>query len=130
MLNEFLYENELEAHARDLDSHADRRAWIAPLLATLVTVPGALLALGFTMITPMACDECDTAQGDRFDASYYPAFWGFLIGLVLPLGLLLASWCLPWRRRHTARRVVLAVLAPATLLVLVAVFAALVDWPK
>lgn len=123
-------DNPLHGHAQALDPHADRRAWVAPLLSTLVTLPGALVALAYTMLAPMACDSCSDADSARFDTSFHPAFHGFLIGLVVPLGLLLASWGLPWQQRNAARRLVLAPLAPGAVVLLAVLFTALVDWPR
>ncbi|MGW8490971.1 hypothetical protein [Streptomyces sp. NPDC055886] len=46
-----------------------------------------------------------------------------------PLAVLIASWAVPHRLRHAARRFVLALAAPATVVVTFVAFMALVDWP-
>ncbi|GAA3153940.1 hypothetical protein GCM10010449_84300 [Streptomyces rectiviolaceus] len=77
----------------------------------------------------MACDSCTTSEADRFNPSFDTAFTVFLFGLTVPAGLLLAAWALPWQKRHAARRALLAVLAPVSVLALYLLFAGLVDWP-
>ncbi|WP_158717924.1 hypothetical protein [Streptomyces sp. NRRL F-2664] len=57
------------------------------------------------------------------------AFPVFGSGLAAVLVLLLAAWALPWRRRHAAARVWLAVIAPAAVVLDFVVFNGLVDWP-
>ncbi|WP_328910817.1 hypothetical protein OG230_15580 [Streptomyces sp. NBC_00234] len=113
----------------DLTSPRDSRAWIAPLVSTLVTLPLAFFALVFGALSPMACDSCMDAEADRFDASFGPAWTVLCCGLVLALILLVAAWALPWRPRNAARRVLVTVLAPATVFLTYVTFAALVDWP-
>ncbi|MFI5941464.1 hypothetical protein ACIBCB_14575 [Streptomyces uncialis] len=107
----------------------DPRAWVAPLLSSLVTVPLILVSLFFAGLSQMACGACTEAELDRFDPSFGTAFDVFRYGLLVPAALLLASWFLPWRRRHAATRIVLAVLAPFTVAGPVLAFAGLVDWP-
>ncbi|MER6450485.1 hypothetical protein [Streptomyces venezuelae] len=111
------------------DTSRDRRAFVAPLVATLLTLPTAAVALFFAGISPMACDSCGTAASDRFDASYEVAFTVFGFGLLVVLVLLVAAWVLPWQRRYAAARVWCAVAAPATVVLDFAVFHGLVDWP-
>lgn len=104
-----------------------RHTWIAPLIATVVTLPLAFFALVSSMLAPMACDSCSDADSDRFDASFGPAWTVSCTGLVLALAVLIASWlCV---RRRPAAAIVLAVTAPATAAVTWAAFMALVDWP-
>ncbi|MDV5143577.1 hypothetical protein R1T08_04555 [Streptomyces sp. SBC-4] len=105
------------------------RAWIAPAVATAVTLPLAFLAFVFVALSPMACGNCSGARRAAFSATFMTAFWTFAIGLLLPLGLLVTSWVLPWRQRHTARRRKVAALAPTAVVVLYLLFLALVDWP-
>ncbi|MEU7556461.1 hypothetical protein AB0B01_29760 [Streptomyces sp. NPDC044571] len=107
-----------------------RRAFIAPLVSTLVTLPAALVAFFTVGMSPMACDSCNGDVADRFDASYEVAFPTFTAGLLVVLVLLVACWALPWQRRNAARRVVLALFAPAAVMLDYLVFAALVDWPS
>lgn len=105
------------------------RAWIAPAVATVVTLPIAFVAFVFVALSPMACDSCSGARSSAFSASFMPAFWTFAIGLLLPLGLLVTSWVLPWRHRNTVRRRKAAALAPTAVVLLYLLFLALVDWP-
>ncbi|WP_406055000.1 hypothetical protein OG462_05545 [Streptomyces sp. NBC_01077] len=104
-------------------------AWIAPTVATVLTLPLAFVAFICVALSPMACDPCSGARSAEFSADYMPAFWTFLVGLVLPLGLLVTSWALPWRRRHTVRRCTIAALAPVSVVLLSLLFLGLVDWP-
>ena len=104
-------------------------AWIAPLVSTLVTVPLGLLVLFFAGLSPMACDSCNGAEADRFDASFAVAFPVVVTGLLLALGLLITSWALPRRVRNAARRVGFALAAPATVCLAGMVFAGLLDTP-
>ncbi|MFD4692533.1 hypothetical protein [Streptomyces sp. NPDC058463] len=105
------------------------KAWAAPLVSTVVTLPGAALALFFGGLSPMACDSCEGAQEDRFTRSFDSGWAVLCTGLVLALAVLVASWALPWHRRHAANRVLLAVTAPAVVLCAFIAFVALVDWP-
>ncbi|MEU0360255.1 hypothetical protein [Streptomyces cyaneofuscatus] len=111
------------------DTTRDHRAWIAPLVCTLVTLPMGLAALFVGGLTPMACDSCDGTAAARFDASFVPAWTVLCVGLLLAVMVLVASWTVPWQVRNTARRVGLALAAPATTMVTFVAFMALVDWP-
>ncbi|MEW2137258.1 hypothetical protein AB0892_11735 [Streptomyces sp. NPDC005409] len=111
------------------DTTRHGRAFVAPLVSTLLTLPMAAVAFFFVGLSPMACDSCDGAASDRFDASYEVAFPVFGTGLLAVLVLLVAAWGLPWQRRHAAARVWLAVIAPAAVVLDVLVFHSLVDWP-
>ncbi|MFE1551667.1 hypothetical protein [Streptomyces sp. NPDC058718] len=116
----------------DRSPAADERAphaWIAPAASTVVTLPLAFLAFVFVALSPMACDSCSSAESAAFNDAFVPAFWTFAIGLLLPLGLLVTSWALPWRHRHTARRRKAAALAPAAVVLLYLLFLALVARP-
>ncbi|MFF5972132.1 hypothetical protein ACFY7C_11505 [Streptomyces sp. NPDC012769] len=112
----------------DADARATG-AWIAPLVSTLVTVPLGLVALFFAGLSPMACDSCNEAEADRFDASFAVAFPVFVTGLLVSLALLIISWALPWRVRHSARRVGFAFAAPLAIVLAGMVFAGLLDTP-
>ncbi|MFE5655427.1 hypothetical protein ACFQ9H_04365 [Streptomyces sp. NPDC056517] len=114
--------------APDGDEHTPH-AWIAPLVATVLTLPLAFVAFIGVALSPMACDPCSGPRSAEFSADFVPAFWTFLVGLVLPLGLLVTSWALPRRRRHTARRLTTAALAPLSVVLLYLLFLGLVDWP-
>ncbi|MFJ4770564.1 hypothetical protein ACIP88_15835 [Streptomyces uncialis] len=107
----------------------DPRAWLAPLVSSLVTVPLMLVSLFFAGLSQMACGACTATELDRFEPSFGTAFDVFRYGLLVPAALLLASWFLPWRRRHAATRIVLAVLAPFTVAGPALAFAGLVEWP-
>ncbi|MFE7484559.1 hypothetical protein [Streptomyces sp. NPDC057552] len=111
------------------DITRDPRGWIAPLTATLVTVPAGFIALLFGGLTPMACDACNGAAADRFDASFGPAWTVLWVGLLIALMVLIAGWTTPWQVRNASRRLALALTAPATVLVTFVAFMALVDWP-
>ncbi|MCX4726254.1 MULTISPECIES: hypothetical protein [unclassified Streptomyces] len=53
----------------------------------------------------------------------------FVLGLLLPLGFLFASWSLPRQQRNNDRRLLLALAAPVSLLLVFLLFRGLVDWP-
>lgn len=106
-----------------------RRAWIGPLLSTLLTLPTAFAAFVGVALSPMSCGSCTAAQVDRFSPSFDTAYTVFLFGLIVPAVLLISAWALPWQQRHAARRALLAVLAPVSVLAVYVLFAGLVDWP-
>ncbi|MFH9744938.1 hypothetical protein ACH4MN_10880 [Streptomyces anulatus] len=111
-------------------THApDPRAWVAPLISTIVTLPMGLVALFIGGLTPMACDSCNGAAADRFDASFTTAWTVLWIGLILALIVLVAAWAVPHQLRYAARRVGLALTAPTVVGVTFVAFMALVDWP-
>ncbi|MEV6438699.1 hypothetical protein [Streptomyces anulatus] len=111
-------------------THApDPRAWVAPLISTIVTLPTGLVALFIGGLTPMACDSCNGAAADRFDASFATAWTVLCVGLVLALIVLVAAWAVPHQLRYAARRVGLALTAPTVVGVTFVAFMALVDWP-
>ncbi|MFB6516042.1 hypothetical protein ACFCW4_39745 [Streptomyces virginiae] len=105
------------------------RAFVAPLVSTLLTLPMAAIAFFFVGLSPMACDSCGDAASDRFDASYDVAFPVFGFGLLVVLVVLVAAWALPWQQRYAAARVWFAVVAPAAVVLDAVVFNGLVDWP-
>ncbi|MFD3542872.1 hypothetical protein ACFWUQ_25740 [Streptomyces sp. NPDC058662] len=111
------------------DTSRDPRAFVAPLLSTLLTLPLGTAALFLVGLSPMACDSCDEAASDRFDASYSVASTFFGLALLVAGALLVACWALPRRRRDAARRVGLALAAPGAVVLGYLVFHALVDWP-
>ncbi|MFE5941432.1 hypothetical protein [Streptomyces sp. NPDC056480] len=110
------------------DEHTPH-AWIAPTVATVLTLPLAFVAFIGVALSPMACNPCSGARSAEFSADFVPAFWTFLVGLVLALALLVTSWALPRRRRHTVRRLTAAALAPVSVLLFSLLFLGLVDWP-
>ncbi|GAA3835835.1 hypothetical protein GCM10023083_79890 [Streptomyces phyllanthi] len=107
-----------------------RGAWLPPLASTLTTLPLALFAFGYAGLSPMACDSCNGAEADRFTESFDVAFTVLSAGLVASLILLVLSWCLPWTRRYASRRGILAVGAPAMVLIAFVMFLGLVRWPS
>lgn len=106
----------------------DRYALIAPIVTTLITLPLGLGAFGFAGLSPMACDSCNGEAARRFDDSFGSAFAVLQVGLVVALVLLVATWALPWQQRNAAKRVLLAALAPAAVLLAWLVFYGMVDW--
>ncbi|MYY06843.1 MULTISPECIES: hypothetical protein [unclassified Streptomyces] len=114
--------------SQDLDTDdRPRHTWVATLISAVITLPLAFLALIYTMFTPMICDSCSEADGDRFEASFLPAWTVFCCGLVLALVALIASWvCLG---RKPAAAILLAVAAPVTVLLTWLLFIGLIDWP-
>jgi type IV secretory pathway VirB6-like protein len=92
-------------------------SWVAPLISTVVTVPGGALAVFFAMFSAMICDPCHGKQADDFDQTYAVAFSLFLVVLLVALALLITSWVLPWFSRNTGRRIGYAFAAPACVLV-------------
>ncbi|MFD7749102.1 hypothetical protein ACFV2V_23325 [Streptomyces sp. NPDC059698] len=111
------------------DETPDRRAWVAPLISTVLTLPMGLVALFVAGLSPMACDSCNGAAADRFHDSWTVGWTVLWIGLLVALAVLIAAWAVPHRLRHAARRVGLALAAPATVVVAFVAFMALVDWP-
>lgn len=111
----------------------DERGWLAPLISAAITLPFAAFAFLLTYFLAafdaMACDPCTPAEVDHYGGSFETGLRVFHYGLVVPLVLLLASWGLPWRSRHSTLRTVLAVLAPLSVLLSFLLFIYLVDWP-
>lgn len=102
---------------RAWDPERDRRAFVAPLIATVVSAPLMVLDAVCVLFSPMATDSC-TAHGCReLDRALLAAPCVLLLAWAA-LGL---SWALPWRLRYRAARVAPAVAAPllaaATLLI-------------
>ncbi|MEU6848067.1 hypothetical protein ABZ930_40055 [Streptomyces sp. NPDC046716] len=112
-----------------MTQESSSRQWIAPLLSTLATIPGAFFAYLFAGLSGMACDSCTDAQADRFDPSFDRAFTVFGWGLTVALLVLVTAWLLPWRERFTGWRIGLAVGAPFLVVLSGLAFGGLVDWP-
>ncbi|MFD5202914.1 hypothetical protein ACFWM7_22795 [Streptomyces sp. NPDC058375] len=117
------------APATTSDETPDDHAWIAPLISSVVTVPSGLFALLYGALSPMECGSCGGAVADRFHDSFMTAWTVLWIGLLIALIVLIASWAVPHQARYAARRVGLALAAPATVGVTFVAFMALVDWP-
>ncbi|MFE2169805.1 hypothetical protein ACFXB3_32855 [Streptomyces sp. NPDC059447] len=115
--------------APNLDPDRDGRAFIAPLVSTLLTLPLGLMSLFFAGISPMACDSCNGQAAHDFDASFQTAWPLLMAGLVVVAGLLVWCWALPWRKANAARRVGIAIAAPAVAVLNTVVFWALLDLP-
>lgn len=107
-----------------------RRAWVAPLIATVLTLPASFFAFVFAGLAPMACDSCNGAEADRFTAGFDTAYAVLRVGLGVAFVLLLVGWCLPWSERNAAPRWILALLAPCTVLLSVLLFVSMVPWPS
>ncbi|WP_327355724.1 hypothetical protein [Streptomyces sp. NBC_01304] len=116
----------------DLESSPDDpipRAWLAPLLSTVVTLPLACFAYIVVAFSAMACDSCSDADSERFESSWDIAFPVYGLGHVVTLGLLIAGWTVPAQLRYRGRRVAFAWLAPLSLVALYLVFWGLLDLP-
>jgi hypothetical protein len=107
-----------------------RRAWVGPLVATVLTLPVSFFAFVFAGLAPMACDSCDGAEADRFTRGFDSAYTVFQVGVGAAFVLLLVSWCLPWSERNVVPGWVLALLPPLTALFSVLIFASMVPWPS
>ncbi|MFI0220392.1 hypothetical protein [Streptomyces lydicus] len=95
---------------RPTEDDRDPLAIVAPAVSTAVTLWGGFV-LGYLALLTLAL--CGNACNNDPDASLIltVCVWS----LVVPTVLLLISWFLPWRRRHTATRVAFAILAPFSL---------------
>ncbi len=78
----------------------DRRAWVAPLVATVLLMflgPAALLFGGLSAMATDACgpDHCSAALNSRLSVIHGTLSYG-----TLPtLAALVTAWLLPWRLR-------------------------------
>lgn len=97
----------------------DPRAYIAPLIGTLLAGPVLVLCSMAALISPMATDSC-TAHG------CHALYWALALApclIAAGYAALALAWALPWRRRMRAARIVLSAAAPllagATVLVYV-----------
>ncbi|MEU4849217.1 hypothetical protein [Streptomyces gilvosporeus] len=108
------------------DGDSDPNAWIAPLASTAITAITGFFAVIVGMMSPMVCDSCSSAEADRFGT----LFLAYFCGLLVPVALLLASWILPWRRKYAVIRIVLAALAPCSVVALVVLYYMLINSVK
>jgi len=92
-------------------------SWVAPLISTVVTVPGGLLAFFFAGLSAMICDPCNGAQASQFDRTFGIAFSVFSLVLLVALGLLITSWVQLSLGSNAARSIGFAAAAPACVLV-------------
>ncbi|WP_062010324.1 hypothetical protein [Streptomyces hygroscopicus] len=103
---------------------------MAPLLATVVTLPLTFFLTIGVMLSPMECDPCTGATLSRFTHSFNIAWRVYIYGLVVPAGMLLTAWALPRRRRHTPLRTTLAALTPCSVVFLYLVFSSILESPS
>lgn len=102
--------------------------WGASVVATLVTLFVGLCAWLFVRMMPIECQMyCDEAELRRYDDTYRAAFRFFMCGLSVPLLALLESYRLAWRRQHPARRILLTLAAPVSMLFLYVITESLLD---
>ncbi|WP_275463681.1 hypothetical protein [Streptomyces noursei] len=111
------------------EQERDLRVWVGPLVSGVVTVVAGFFALGVLGFSAMACDSCSSEKAHGFDASISTALMVLKVGYVVPAGLLVAAWGLPWERRNAGRRAMLALSAPLSVVALFVACMALVRWP-
>ncbi|MFE7312742.1 hypothetical protein ACFU7T_06470 [Streptomyces sp. NPDC057555] len=119
----------MEERALAPDEERDGRAWTGPLVSTVVTLVAGFFARVVLGFSAMACDGCGSEQAHGFDASISTAVMVLKFGFLVPVGLLVAAWGLPWERRNAGRRALLALTAPLAVVVLFVACMALVRWP-
>ncbi|MCE4947106.1 hypothetical protein LVX13_28950 [Streptomyces albulus] len=107
----------------------DSRAWVGPLVSSVVTVVAGFFALAVLGFSAMACDSCSSEKAHGFDGSIATALMVLKVGFLGPAGLLAVAWGLPWERRKAGRRAMLALMAPLALVVLFVACMAMVQWP-
>ncbi|GAA4926285.1 hypothetical protein GCM10023224_01290 [Streptomonospora halophila] len=81
-------------------AHGDRHSphwWIAPVVLTLLAVPGSFLLLFLMVFGIMAFDPCSPGGCPRAEQHYNAAAITALCSLV-PV---IAVWCFPHRRAYT-----------------------------
>ncbi|MFJ3091366.1 hypothetical protein [Streptomyces sp. NPDC086838] len=104
-----------------------RKTWIASLISTIVTLPLAFFAFVLSVFLSVSCEACSEAENRHFAATFNPGSIVFRCGLVLAFVMMLASWV--FTRSRPAAAILLAVAAPATVVLACALFSAIVDWP-
>ncbi|WUS97599.1 hypothetical protein OHA46_13330 [Streptomyces sp. NBC_00708] len=104
-----------------------RRTWIASLISTIVTLPLAFFTFVISVISSVACQACSAAENHHFAETFNPGSIVFRCGLVLAFVMTLASWVCT--RTRPAAAILLAVAAPATVVLACMLFSAIVDWP-
>ncbi|WDF39149.1 hypothetical protein PBV52_21270 [Streptomyces sp. T12] len=109
--------------ARSDVAERDSRAWIAPLVATILLAflgPAALLLGGLSAMATDSCgpDDCSPALNTQLSVIYGTLAFG-----TLPtLAAWITAWALPWQRRWSAWRTgaaITALLPPLFVLLLV-----------
>ncbi|EST32184.1 hypothetical protein N566_20195 [Streptomycetaceae bacterium MP113-05] len=107
------------------------RAWVAPAIATAVSVPLTYICFIVIAIASMACPDCLDEQAARFHDSLDIAFSAYQWGLLVPLAMLGASWVLLGAgRRHAGLRLPLAAMAPFVIVLLCLGCLASLDTPS
>lgn len=99
---------------RPTDDDRDPKAIAPPAISTAVTLGVAFVLGWLVIITSTVCgSECHSDRNEPTFSLIFKVCCGY--GLVVPAGLLLVCWLLPWRRRHSTLRLATAVLAPFSL---------------
>ena len=87
----------------------DPRAWLAPLLVTVLGAVLVPLAWLFGTMSVMATDSCGPDDCSQTLETALRVIYGTLFyGQLLAAAAWLASWLLPWRRRWSVPRIWLA----------------------
>ncbi|MFG3007639.1 hypothetical protein [Streptomyces calvus] len=108
---------------RQYRAERDRRAWVAPTVATVlgaVLTPSAVLLAAMSVMATDGCgpDDCSQALTTALSLIYSTLFFGGF----LTTGAWFAAWLLPWTRRWSVLRAWLAgfsLLPPVLVLVMV-----------
>ncbi|WP_244420080.1 hypothetical protein [Streptomyces hygroscopicus] len=95
-------------------------AFAAPAISTAVLLVEGLVVGWLVAMTSALCGSA--CQDDHNEPTFSLILTVCGCGLVVPVGLLLMSWLLPWRRRHKESRWAAAILAPLSLGALYVVF--------
>jgi hypothetical protein len=93
---------------------------IAPAIATAVTLLEAVIIGCLIYATPALCGN--SCNNDAYRTHYASALRLAAGALVIPVGLLVTSWALPWRRRFNGARFSAAFMTPVSLGVLYFLF--------
>ena len=93
---------------RPQDPERDRRAFVAPLIATVLSAPLMALDAFCVLFSPMATDSC-TPHGCH---ALYRSLLAAPCVLAAAWAALGVAWGIPWRLRYRAVRAVPAVAAP------------------
>ncbi|PNE36841.1 hypothetical protein AOB60_39995 [Streptomyces noursei] len=107
----------------------DSRAWVGPLVSSVVSVVAGFFALVVLGFSAMACDSCSSEKAHGFDGSISTAMNVLQVGFLVPAGLLVAAWRLPRERQKAGQRAMFALTAPLSVVVLFVACMAIVRWP-
>ncbi|MCK1822492.1 hypothetical protein MTQ10_23490 [Streptomyces sp. XM83C] len=97
----------------------DPPAWVAPAVASAVLLacsPCVLLIVGMFLL--LVGNHCEDTCGQGPDPALLAVAGVILYAAWLPVATLITSWALPWKRRWSKLRVVLAVPAASPVLLL------------